>query len=209
MIGARPLRSWLIQDRPVAKDTDGVALVEFGFLAPIFVMLLLAIFDVGFGMYAQTVLRGAVEEGARTASLENTRWEDIKNRVNDQVRTVIPASDPDTDISFELDPLFYGNYNDITMPEDFTDSNGNSQWDPAECYVDRNNNQSYDTDVGLQGRGGAQDVVSIKAEVEFKRAFPLWNMIGQPQTLKLTARTYLRNQPFSAQASRVGVKICP
>ncbi|HEU4650737.1 MAG TPA: pilus assembly protein, partial [Croceibacterium sp.] len=65
------------------------------------------------------------------------------------------------------------------------------------------------TDVGLAGRGGAQDVVSIKAAVTYKRIFPLWSMIGQTQDYTISAQTYLRNQPFSAQAARVGVRICP
>ena len=55
----------------------------------------------------------------------------------------------------------------------------------------------------------AQDVVSIRASLTYKRIFPFWNMIGQPQNQVLTATTFLRNQPFSAQATRVGVRICP
>ena len=193
----------------LATSSDGAALIEFAFLTPIFVMLLLAVFDIGFAIYAKSVLQGAIEDGARTASLENTEWEDIEERVNSQVRLVVPAADPDTDISVDLDSSFYGNYNDLTMPEDFTDLNNNSRWDPNECFVDRNNNRSYDTDVGIQGRGGAQDVLSINAQLQYRRMFPLWQFINQPQEMTLSANTYLRNQPFSAQATRVGVRICP
>lgn len=209
MIGVRPLRAWLITDRRLASSTEGVAVVEFGFIAPIFVMLLLAVFDLGFGMYAKTVLQGAVEEASRTASLENTKWDEIKDRVNTQVRMVIPSSDPETDISFELDEKFYENYDDVVTPEHIIDKAPfDGILNPGECFWDRNDNRTHDKDVGVKGRGGAQDVVSIKAEVEFKRAFPLWRLLNQPSTLKLTARTYLRNQPFGARAGRVERKVC-
>jgi len=207
---ARPLerlrrrRAWRI-----VADEAGVSVVEFAFIAPLFLTMLMAVFDVGFGIYAKAVLQGAVEAGSRTASLENTEWTTIKQRVNDQITAVIPVGDPQTDISFTFDPTYYGNYSDIALPEDFTDTNGNHQWDTTECYVDRNNNQRYDTDVGLAGRGGAQDVVSITAQVNYKRIFPLWSLLNQPQTQTIVAKSYLRNQPFSAQAARVGVRICP
>ncbi len=193
----------------VASNDEGIAATEFAIVAPMFLLILMAIFDFGFAIYTKAVLQGAIEEGARTASLENTQFSTIRTRVNQQVLTVLPASNPDTDISFTIDPTYYENYNDLQLPEDFTDLNSNDQWDSNECYVDRNGNRSYDTDVGLTGRGGAQDVVSINAKVDYKRIFPFWNMIGQPDRLTLEANTFLRNQPFSAQAARVGVEICP
>jgi Flp pilus assembly protein TadG len=204
---ARLARGRLVRD--IAADRRGVSVVEFAFVAPIFLTMLMAVFDFGFLVYAKAVLQGAVEDGARSASLENTQWTTIKDRVNSQVRAVIPAENASTDISFTFDPTYYGNYADVGLPEDFTDSNANGQRDSTECYVDRNSNRTYDTDVGLAGRGGAQDVVSISAEVTYKRIFPLWALLGQSQSQTIVARTYLRNQPFSAQAARVGVRICP
>lgn len=190
-------------------DETGATLPEFAAVAPVFFVMLMGVFDMGFLFYARAVLQGAVEEGARTASLENTQWNDIKDRVNSQIESVIPVGNAQTDITFDFDPTYYANYNDIELPEDFTDTNGNGEWDSNECFVDRNGNQSYDTDVGLAGRGGAQDVVSIQAQVTYKRIFPLWSLLNQPQTHTIHASTFLRNQPFSAQAARVGVRICP
>lgn len=262
--------------RKLSQSRDGIAVTEFGFIAPIFILMLMGIFDQGYSMYIQSALQGAVQEGARKASLENTLWSDIQARVNSQVRQVIPSSDPTTVISFTIDPSFYQNYNDVVLPENFedkergasfnalydppepyTDSNSNGQYDDGEAYsdtnnnnrytagepfddangdgfrqsgetftdtmrnglydeiyqadewyVDRNSNNTWDEDVGIAGRGGAQDVVSIRASITYNRIFPLWKMVGQPQTLNLTAATYLRNQPFSAQAARVGVRKC-
>ena len=201
--------------RGLRRDERGLAITEFGFVAPIFLLMLMGIFDQGFAMYIQAALQGATQEGARQASLENTLWADIETKVNRQVRNVVPSSDPSTEITFTLDPTYYQNYNEIGMPEDFEDrfrgspSVKNGIYDADECFVDRNGNRQWDQDVGLAGRGGAQDVVSIKASLSYKRIFPFWKMIGQPQTQVLSATTFLRNQPFSAQATRVGVRICP
>lgn len=199
--------------RRLAADSDGIAITEFAFVAPTFLLLLMGVFDYGFALYADSVLQGAVQNGARRASLENTLWTDIEAQVNKEVRNVVPTSDPNTEITFTLDPSYYQNYNDIKLPEDFTDKERagvkNGVYDPDECFVDRNSNGVWDQDVGLAGRGGAQDVVSIKASLTYKRIFPFWKMIGQPDQQTLTATSYLRNQPFSAQASRVGVQICP
>lgn len=207
MIDAFPLARGKL--RSLVADESGVTVVEFALVAPVFLVLLTAVFDIGFLIYTRAVLQGAIEEGARSASLENTQWADIEARVNKQVRAVIPVGNPDTDISFDFDPTYYASYKDIQLPEDFTDKNKNGVRDADECFVDRNGNGKFDLDVGLAGRGGAQDVVSISAEVTYKRIFPLWSLIGQPQTHTTRASTYLRNQPFSAQAAQVGVEICP
>lgn len=204
---SRPSRLKIL--RRLRRDANGIAVTEFGLVAPIFCLLLMGIFDQGYALYIQSALQGAVQEGARQASLENTLWSDIEANVNRKVRNVVPSSDPDTVISFTLDPAYYQNYNDIALPEDFTDTNANGSYDPTECFVDRNGNSTWDQDVGVAGRGGAQDVVSIQASITFRRVFPFWSMIGQPDSTTLTATTFLRNQPFSAQATRVGVRICP
>jgi len=195
--------------RRLPAERSGISTVEFAVVAPVFLAMLMAVFDLGFLVYAKAVLQGAVEDGARSASLENTTWANIEDRVNAQVTSVIPVENAETDISFDFDPTYYANYNDIELPEDFTDKNGNGQWDADECFVDRNGNETYDTDVGLAGRGGAQDVVSISAEVTYRRIFPLWSLLNQSPNHTIVAQTYLRNQPFSAHAARVGVRICP
>ncbi len=209
MSRARPRPGRLEALRRLHRDTRGIAVTEFGFVAPLFCLLLMGIFDQGYALYIQSALQGAVQEGARKASLENTLWSDIEATVNAKVRTVVPSSDPATVISFTLDPQYYQNYNEIGLPEDFTDTNGNGRYDYPECFVDRNGDRQWDQDVGIAGRGGAQDVVSIKASITFKRVFPFWKLIGQPDQTTLSASTFLRNQPFSAQATRVGVRICP
>jgi len=202
-------RGVLCRIRNLLRNNRGIAAVEFALIAPVFLAILLTVFEFGFAFYARAVLQGAVEEAARTATLENTEFSAISNRVSAQVKTVIPASDADTDISFDLDPVYYANYVDLELPEDFEDNNNNDRWDSNECFVDRNNNSTYDTDVGLAGRGGAQDVVAITATLSYLRPFPLWRMFGLEDRQTIQVSTFLRNQPFSAQAAQTSLKICP
>ena len=190
------------------RDERGISAVEFALVSPMFLSVLMATFDLGFGVYTKAVLQGAIEDASRQASIENTQWTVIENKVKNQILAVIPTSDPSTDISFTLDPKVYEDYDDLILPEQFTDTNSNGSRDAGECYMDRNNNRQYDINVGLAGRGGAQDVISIKASVTYKRIFPLWAFTGQSQNQKIEATTSLRNQPFGAQAARVAVSIC-
>ena len=263
--------------RLLAADSSGIAITEFGFVAPVFCMMLMGTFDMGYSYYTQSVLQGAVQEGARRASLENMLWSDIEDRVKEQILTVLPSSDPDTEISFSLEEKSYENYEDVALPEvfedkerdftlngtydgpePFTDVDGDGRWDPGEdfvdtapfnlaydggepfsdwnhngvrdnnepftdkprghrnnvydsdeCFIDQNSNDTWDADIGVSGRRGAQDVVWIKASVTFKRIFPLWKFLGQPQEMTLTAQSFLRNQPFDARPGRSDVRICP
>ena len=202
-------RGVLCRIRKLLRHESGVSVVEFALLAPIFFGILLAVFEFGFAYYARGVLQGAVDAAARTASLENTEFTQISDRVSRQVKAVLPSSEAETDISFDLDPTYYANYRDLQLPEDFEDNNNNDRWDSQECFVDRNANGTYDTDVGVEGRGGAQDVVSISATLSYARPMPLWRMFGLSDRQTITVRTFLRNQPFSAQAAETSVKICP
>jgi Flp pilus assembly pilin Flp len=186
-----------------SAEQDGIAAVEFGLLGSLFIALILGAFDLGYTAYTRAVLKGALEEAGRTASLENTTTANIDARISKQVNSL--NGQPNITVTRK----YYENYDDVRLPEDFTDGNNNGIKDSNECFVDRNGNKQWDADVGVSGRGGAQDVVAFTATMEFERPFPLFNFTGQTNQQTLTATTYLRNQPFSAQAGRTGVNICP
>jgi TadE-like protein len=196
-----------------ARREDGIAVTEFGLIAPTFMLLLMGVFDVGYAGYAKGVLQGALEEAGRSASLETTSSTVLDNKVLQSVKAldksaVLNPVNDTTDTSLTITRRYYERYSDILIPEDFTDSNTNGMRDPGECFIDRNGNSNWDADVGVSGRGGAQDVVLYQATLSYQRLFPLWKVLGQPETEVLVGKTILRNQPFSAQAARVGVKIC-
>ena len=188
--------------RTLWRDDIGIAATEFAIIAPTFLLMLMGVFDVAYSGYIRAVLQGAVEQAGREASLETTTTATLDAKVRDSVRAIDKVG------TLTTGRLYYEKYSDIAVPEDFTDANGNGLRDSSECFIDKNGNNMWDSDVGLTGRGGAQDVVVYSASFTYSRLFPLWSLLGQPETQVITGRTILRNQPFSAQAARVGVKIC-
>jgi Flp pilus assembly protein TadG len=185
------------------SDQRGISTVEFGLLGSLFLTFLMGVFDIGYGVYSKAILQGALEEAGRTASLENTTDAAIDTKISNQVNAINNAA------NITITRSYYENYDDVALPEDFTDADNDGTKDANECFVDRNGNKQWDADVGLSGRGGAQDVVAFTATMQYTKLFPLWKLLGQSDQQTLRATTHLRNQPFSAQAGRVGVNICP
>jgi hypothetical protein len=204
---ARLARKRLVRD--LAADRRGVSVVEFAFVAPIFLTMLMAVFDFGFLIYAKAVLQGAVEDGARSASLENTEWTTIKNRVNAQVRAVIPAENASTDISFTFDPTYYGNYADVGPARGLhrLEQQRAARFDRVLRRPQLQPHLRYRRRPGRPRRRAGCRLDQCRGDLQAH--LPLWSMIGQSQDYTIAAQTYLRNQPFSAQAARVGVRICP
>src|SRR5688500_16640261 len=54
------------------ERSHGQALVEFALIIPIFVLLLVGIFDLGRGVYAWSTLNNAAREGTRQAIVDQT-----------------------------------------------------------------------------------------------------------------------------------------
>jgi hypothetical protein len=59
--------------------------------------------------------------------------------------------------------LIYGSFEDIGRPEPFTDGNRNNRPDPGE-YTDVNGNGQWDDDMGRAGLGGPNDIVLYEVE---------------------------------------------
>jgi Flp pilus assembly protein TadG len=187
--------------RKARINQDGTALIEFGLIAPVFFMLLFGVFDYTYALYARTLLQGAVDSAGRYASLERTTTASLDDMVRNSVGSINKSG------TLVFSRQFYENYSNVMRPEEMVDSNNNGQCDPGEQFIDRNANNVWNADVGVAGRGGAQDVVLYSATFKYKRLFPIWSMIGQSQEQEFVATTILRNQPFSAQAVRTGVNM--
>ena len=196
--------------RRLASDQAGVTVVEFALVAPVLLLLLVGIFDIGHMIYIRSVLQGAMQDAGRDSTLESagSSQGDIDAYVRRQVQAVIPGAQ----VAFERK-----NYRDFTkvgMPEDIVDKNNNDQYDEDECFYDSfdasgNRNGLWDDDVGRNGLGGANDVVLFTATTTYDRVFPLWRLIGVGQEVAISASTVLRNQPFATQSQRPVKLVCP
>ena len=190
MIGRLFLRC---SQRRLARDESGLAVVEFALTAPLFLLLIMGIFDFSWQMYANQVLQGAVSKAARDATLETNAGD--QSALDANVRERVQEVFRDAKVSFTR--LAYNSYDEVGDPESFNDTNKNGEYDSGECFEDVNGNGSWDTDRGADGNGGADDVVLYTASMELTRVLPVWRMIGQSQTVTLKSTTVLRNQPYT------------
>ncbi|MFN4112720.1 MAG: TadE/TadG family type IV pilus assembly protein [Sphingomonadaceae bacterium] len=185
--------------RAIAADTRGVTLIEFAFVSPVLILLLMGLFDFGFQVYARSLLQGAMQEAARNSTLEgaDVTSASLDSAVRRQVRNAIPNAA----ISFSR--TNYANFSDVRQPEEFTDTNGDGECNNNEPFEDLNGNGTWDSDRGSQGLGGARDAVLYEATATFPRVFPLHRLMGGSSVVTVDASTVLRNQPFDTQTLRV------
>jgi len=191
--------------RRLAKVESGVTAVEFGLIAPVFLLMLLGTFNLGQAVYLQGVFHGAVQDAGRDAGLESgaANLAVIDSLVMKRVSGIAPEG---AIISSRKN---YTTFNDVGTPEDFEDANNNGAYDGTECFTDVNGNSSWDEDRAINGLGGADDVVVYTADLTYNWLIPMGGFLGWADTNTVTASTVLRNQPFGSQATRPEKQICP
>ena len=172
----------------------GTAITEFALTAPLFLLLLMGVFDFSWQFYAKQVLQGAVAKAARDSTLEVNAGNQAA--LDTKVRSAVQMVFSNAEVTFTR--KVYDSFDQVGKPEPFKDKNGNNSYDSGECFEDFNGNGSWDADRGKTGNGGADDVVLYTASMEFKRVLPVWAMLGQPQSTTLSQSTVLRNQPYRA-----------
>ncbi|NJS15183.1 MAG: pilus assembly protein [Sphingopyxis sp.] len=159
-------------------EERATALIEFALTAPVFLLVLMGIFDFSMQMYAKSVLNGAVNRAARDAALEgnNLSQSALDTVVQDNVRAIFK------DATLTFTRKAYDSYSHTNKPDvEIVIINGKT----CEIYWARN------------GQGTGDEVVNYTATMKFNRMFPAWKMLGQPQETTLSATTVLRNQPFA------------
>lgn len=182
---------------PIAKlrqSEAGSTALEFALIAPVFLLMLLGIFDLGHMAYGHATLNGAVQEAARTSALETGDTEEADDRVVALMKAVLPNAE------YEFSRVSYVDFNDVGRPEAWNDSNGDGLCNNDENYVDENGNGTWDKDIGEDGNGGAGDVVVYEVEVSYSPVFavPFFASLSDRRTLSATTAVK-RNQPFAAQ----------
>jgi hypothetical protein len=172
----------------------GTAMMEFAFLAPIFIGMLGAIMEFSGIMFVQTLLEGSAREASRygiTGATEPgvTREDEILNIVRKNTYGIIDLD------NLEIETLVYDDFSDVGQPEPFTDDNGNGAYDVGEDYEDINGNGGWDSDMGAAGLGGAGDVVIYRMTYDWHIMIPLFRpFFGD--TITLQANIAVRNEPY-------------
>ncbi|MEL6238657.1 MAG: TadE family protein [Pseudomonadota bacterium] len=192
--------------RRFAACDRGATLVEFGLVAPVFILMIMGIFDMAHTQYTHGMMNGAMQSAGRDLTLESAGSQEttIDQNVISRVRSVVPST-----ATIQLEKLSHFEFSDIGESEEYDDDNGDGICNNNEVFVDANGNGQWDEDRGEQGIGGARDAVLFTAIVSYDRLFPMYGLAGMPQQVTLRASTVLRNQPYDEQDINAETGNCP
>lgn len=179
----------LAQD--LRRNCEGATFVEFALISPVLLIALMGGMDAAFNAYTTVVLRGAVADAARDATIEAADSVALDNAVTARVREVLPTA------QFAFSRKTYDSFSLVGTPEDFSDLDSNGVCSNGEPFEDTNGNGLWDQDRGRSGNGGARDVVEYRVVMRYDRLFPAPALIGLPDVFSVTETTLLRNQPYA------------
>jgi len=179
--------------RRLIRDDRGVAITEFGIIAPVFLLFVMVVFDLAHMAYARSIFEGAVEKAARMSSLEVGDPDAADAMVEELIKPVLPG--------VELDPsrVSYYDVGDIQRPEEFDDDNDDNICNNGETYFDENGSGEWEADIGVEGNGGSNDVVVYSVSATYKPVFVVPFLPKAWSERKLQATTVKTNQPFGNQ----------
>lgn len=188
----------------ITQCRRGSTIVEFALIAPVLLLVLLGMLDVGQNLYMISALQGVVQKAARDSTLENFSTAageaTLDARVTQQVQLLVANAN--------VTPTrrYYKTYAAAAarQAEAWTDTDHDGTCDNGETYTDANGNGVWDADGGNGGGstpgGGAQDRTIYTVAVSYPRLFPMTRLIGLPPIVNLSATTVLANQPYTTQA---------
>lgn len=193
----------MIRLASLAPDTRGATVVEFAFVIPVMMVLLMGLGELTYRAYAQSILTGSLQKAARDSGIEGgaASTDAIDEKVKVMVRKIAP------DATFVSTRKNYDTFTAVA-PEPFTDTNGNGIRDAGECFTDINGNKTWDADPGTSGQGGASEVTLYTMTVTYPRLFPVAKLLGWSGNGTLTATTLLKNQPYASQVTTTATTVC-
>lgn len=185
-------------------DERGVTIVEFAFVAPVLILMLIGGFDLAHQSYVRALMQGALNDAARRAAVEDpvflSEGDTTEERVENLIRRNLAPVAPGAEIQITQRNFF--DFTGIGNPEKLMrDEDGDGVYDESDgdCFADLDEDGEYDTDTGREGIGGANDVVFYEASLTMPRLVPLDGFLGVSANYNLRADTAIRNQPFGNQ----------
>lgn len=185
--------------RKIASDESGVSVTELGLIAPVVAVMMMGTMDAGHTLYMRSVLDGTIQELARDSGLEDGAIQGKQEVMDARIASRIKLLHKDAIVT--VTRRFYRNFTKASdaKAEKFTDTDGDGDCNNGEPYIDTNLNNTWDSDGGDAGQGGAKDVSIVNVRVRYKRLFPVTTLIGIPENVDMTSTTVLANQPYGEQ----------
>jgi len=177
----------------LARNVEGVTALEFAFVAPVLLLLMMGIVEFSLIMFTMAVMESATNNTARTGKTGYvaaglTRQQEIINTVTARTGAFL---DPH---KIAITTLVYSNFDKIGQPEPCITvrcSTGAANID----YQDINGNNQWDADMGAAGLGNAGDVVVYTVSYPWPIFTPIIRaFLGSTYTIK--ARAVVKNEPY-------------
>lgn len=181
----------------IIENEDGATAVEFAIVAPVLLLLIMGIVDIGMMMFAQGVLENSAFTAARTGKTgytqqNSTREETIIETLHARAGMLLDTAD------IVVTSVSYSEFDDIGEAEPFIDANGNGTRDNGENYTDVNGNGQYDQDVGRAGNGTASEVVVYTVSYPWRLYTPMVKpILGENGIVNLSSRIVVQNEPYN------------
>lgn len=187
--------------RRLRGDARGATLVEFALILPALIVLLLAIFELGYRSYAASVLQGALHEAARMATVGGVTQAQIDAAVRRRLSNFSSHG------TVAITTSSYYDFAGVRMPERITnDTAPIGTYNVGDCYEDANNNGAYDLDRGRAGMGGSDDIVRYEVSFTAPRIVPIHRFLGWSASQTISGNTVLRNQPYAGRSNSAVVR---
>ncbi|HLM52090.1 MAG TPA: TadE/TadG family type IV pilus assembly protein [Pseudoxanthomonas sp.] len=181
--------------RRLGRAKEGVTLVEFALILPALLLLLFGTLELGWRIYASSVVQGALHEAARRATVGDLTNTQIDAIVRQRLAQFSHAA------TIVTSTKSYDDFSQVATPERITsDTAPVGQFNVGDCYEDFNNNSQYDLDRGRTGLGNADDIVRYQVTLSYPRLFPFAGLAGLSTTETITSETVLRNQPYAGRS---------
>ncbi|MEY4619845.1 MAG: hypothetical protein RIS65_1017 [Pseudomonadota bacterium] len=184
------------------SNEDGASIVEFALIAPIVTMMVMGTMDIGHSLLVRSTLDGAVQDAARSSSLEGATSLVQQDLIDERVKSTVRELAPGANVS--VSRRYYKTFSTAALAraeEVIEQSPGNLKCDRGESFMDANGNGVWDADGGSDGQGGAKDIVIITFKVSYPRIFPLAAMLGWPANVEMQTGSILANQPYGDQTA--------
>lgn len=180
------------------RNEKGATIIEFAILGPIFLLMIVAMMEIGIMMVIQNSLDAAAREASRvgiTGSEVLTsaeREEAIRTRVLEVVDRLSGGIAKEQNITITV--RAYDELASLGQPEPFQDTNGNGQYDVGEFFTDVNGNDAYDTDQGVSDSFGLSGQ-AVDYQINY-RWDSIVSLMGIDDIIILEGRVAVVNEEF-------------
>jgi Flp pilus assembly protein TadG len=180
----------------LTSDSEGATIVEFAFVAPVLILLVMGTLDIGHAIYTRSVLEGEIQKAARASTMETASMAVQQAQIDADVAAIVRKI-AGTDAQLQFERKAYGTYKSARRKaEEYVDTNNNA----GESFEDSNGDGIWSDDAGIAGQGKARDVQQYTVTVRYDRKFPTSALLGWSEGETLIVRSVLRNQPFNDAA---------